>query len=153
MVERLFLAVPWGCLRFVIVVFPDHTHLLFRTYYHFDGETIVFFETFFWRFYGQSFIKTVRGPFIVPSVVYYQDGKQISIYLTFIFDKLILIAPAIMHLKMVSATFIRDMQQTPFKMHHCMQILHVHVLTILTYASCRRSLIISAIKKSRCYLL
>ena len=29
MVERLFLAVPWGCLRFVIVVFPDHTHLLF----------------------------------------------------------------------------------------------------------------------------
>ena len=29
MVEQLFLAVPWGCLRFVIVVFPDHTHLLF----------------------------------------------------------------------------------------------------------------------------
>ena len=28
-VERLFLAVPWVCLRFVIVVFPDHTHLLF----------------------------------------------------------------------------------------------------------------------------
>ena len=28
MAERLFLAVPWGCLRFVIVVFPDHTHLL-----------------------------------------------------------------------------------------------------------------------------
>ena len=29
MVGRLFLAVPWGCLCFVIVVFPDHTHLLF----------------------------------------------------------------------------------------------------------------------------
>ena len=29
MVERLFLAVPSVCLRFVIVVFPDHTHLLF----------------------------------------------------------------------------------------------------------------------------
>ena len=29
MVEWLFLAVPLGCLRFVIVVFPDHTHLLF----------------------------------------------------------------------------------------------------------------------------
>ena len=29
MVERPFLAVPRGCLRFVIVVFPDHTHLLF----------------------------------------------------------------------------------------------------------------------------
>ena len=24
-----FLAVPWVCLRFVNVVFPDHTHLLF----------------------------------------------------------------------------------------------------------------------------
>ena len=28
MVEWLFLAVPRGCLQFVIVVFPDHTHLL-----------------------------------------------------------------------------------------------------------------------------
>ena len=32
MVERLFLAVPQGCLRFVIVVFPDHTHLLFLNF-------------------------------------------------------------------------------------------------------------------------
>ena len=29
MVVWLFLAVPWVCLRFVIVVFPDHTHLIF----------------------------------------------------------------------------------------------------------------------------
>ena len=29
MVERLFLTMPRGCLQFVIVVFPDHTHLLF----------------------------------------------------------------------------------------------------------------------------
>ena len=29
MVEQLFLAVPRGCLRFVMVEFPDHTHLLF----------------------------------------------------------------------------------------------------------------------------
>ena len=29
MVEQLFLTVPRGCLQFVIVVFPDHTHLLF----------------------------------------------------------------------------------------------------------------------------
>ena len=29
MVERLFLTIPRGCLQFVIVVFPDHTHLLF----------------------------------------------------------------------------------------------------------------------------
>ena len=25
-----FPAVPWVCLRFVIVVFPDHSHLLFQ---------------------------------------------------------------------------------------------------------------------------
>ena len=31
MVEWLFLAVPLGCLRFMTVVFPDHTHLLFPT--------------------------------------------------------------------------------------------------------------------------
>ena len=28
----LFLTVPWVCLQFVIVVFPDHTHLLFKAY-------------------------------------------------------------------------------------------------------------------------
>ena len=32
MVERLFLAVPWGCLRFVMMVIPDHTHLLFTVH-------------------------------------------------------------------------------------------------------------------------
>ena len=29
MVERFFLVVPRGCLQFLIVVFSDHTHLLF----------------------------------------------------------------------------------------------------------------------------
>ena len=29
MVEQLFLVVPRCCLQFVIVVFPDHTYLLF----------------------------------------------------------------------------------------------------------------------------
>ena len=29
MVEWFFLAVSWVCLQLVIVVFPDHTHLLF----------------------------------------------------------------------------------------------------------------------------
>ena len=29
MVKLLVLTVPRGCLQFVIVVFPDHTHLLF----------------------------------------------------------------------------------------------------------------------------
>ena len=38
MVERLFLAVPRGCLRFVIVVFPDHTHLLFIWVKGFKGN-------------------------------------------------------------------------------------------------------------------
>ena len=28
----LFLTVPWVCLKFVIVLFPDHTHLLFVLY-------------------------------------------------------------------------------------------------------------------------
>ena len=31
-VVYLFLAVPWACLQFVIVIFPDHTHLLFSIY-------------------------------------------------------------------------------------------------------------------------
>ena len=48
MVEWLFLAVPWGCLRFVIVVFPDHTHLLFiklRTgYMHMLFNTMGFLD-------------------------------------------------------------------------------------------------------------
>ena len=34
MVERLFLTVPRGCLQFVIVAFPDHTHLLFLGVFH-----------------------------------------------------------------------------------------------------------------------
>ena len=33
MAERLFLALPRVCLQFVIVVFPDHTHLLFLIRY------------------------------------------------------------------------------------------------------------------------
>ena len=43
MVEWLFLAVPWGCLRFVIVVFPDHTHLLFLSRRSFDQKLIIRF--------------------------------------------------------------------------------------------------------------
>ena len=41
MVEPLFLTVPRGCLQFVIVVFPDHTHLLFLPMYvNFNGQTL-----------------------------------------------------------------------------------------------------------------
>ena len=79
MVERLFLAVPQDCLQFVIVVFPDHTLLLFSTHifnWHLSDEkntfadnlrvkpTILFMKKiiFFSNFFLQSFIKTVRGP-------------------------------------------------------------------------------------------
>ena len=37
MVEWLFVSLPWDCLRFVVVVFPDHTHLLF--FYHSELKT------------------------------------------------------------------------------------------------------------------
>ena len=42
MVERLFLAVPRGCLQFVILVFPDHTHLIFFLSSNALFSTIVF---------------------------------------------------------------------------------------------------------------
>ena len=40
MVERLFLAVPRGCLQFVIVVFTDHTHLLFFIHSTLKGQNM-----------------------------------------------------------------------------------------------------------------
>ena len=39
MVEQLFLAVPRGCVQFVVVVFPDHTHLLFLSKHHLTTVT------------------------------------------------------------------------------------------------------------------
>ena len=42
MVERLFLTVPRGCLQFVIVVFPDHTHLLFIKVYILECSCWIF---------------------------------------------------------------------------------------------------------------
>ena len=59
MVERLFLAVPRGCLQFVIVVFPDHTHLLF----FFSSTmsllcfTVMFVAIFHRHFYCDSFTR------------------------------------------------------------------------------------------------
>ena len=38
----LFLTVPWVCLRFVIVVFPDHSHLLSLKKYNFCLEFITY---------------------------------------------------------------------------------------------------------------
>ena len=41
LVNWLFLAVPWGCLRYVIVVFPDHTHLLFLSIYRLKNVVMI----------------------------------------------------------------------------------------------------------------
>ena len=50
MVERLFPAAPWGCLQFVIVVFPDHTHLLFlKKRNRHIRPNLRFFETVFFK--------------------------------------------------------------------------------------------------------
>ena len=57
MVERLFLVVPWGCLWFVIVVFPDHTHLLFWTNYTFKVKT---FEMFIALINDDSNLMTIK---------------------------------------------------------------------------------------------
>ena len=51
MVERLFLAVPGGCLQFVIVIFPDHTHL-------------PFFITGFFSFVVKTLLSLLLGFFI-----------------------------------------------------------------------------------------
>ena len=55
MVERLFLAVPRGCLRLVIVVFPDHAYLLFLQNTHFIKLAFVIkifvLSIFEWPFY------------------------------------------------------------------------------------------------------
>ena len=46
MIERLFLAVPWGCLRFVIVVFPDHTHYFSsKNYIQIRPDDPIWFQT------------------------------------------------------------------------------------------------------------
>ena len=44
----LFLAVPWVCLRFVIVVFPDHTHLLFFSTVHMTKDNVVIYRVIAW---------------------------------------------------------------------------------------------------------
>ena len=52
MVERLFLAVPRGCLRFVIVIFPDHTHLL---YFKEDERVVTLSLYSTWPIYHSTF--------------------------------------------------------------------------------------------------
>ena len=43
-VDWPFLAMPWVCLQFVIVVFPDLTHLLFLVIIFTDNIMIVFIK-------------------------------------------------------------------------------------------------------------
>ena len=47
MVKRLFLAVPWDCRWFVIVVFADHTHILFLMYDHSKAVLLLWIILFF----------------------------------------------------------------------------------------------------------
>ena len=51
MVGWLFLALSWGCLWFVSVVCPDHTHLLFLILYltetHFDQRLCISFPVMY----------------------------------------------------------------------------------------------------------
>ena len=73
MVERLFLAVPRGCLQFVIVVFPDHTHLLFLIY------SIFTFNLMLWLFVGPTGVCLLD--FFCSSIQFY---SLLSPYLCFI---------------------------------------------------------------------
>ena len=64
MVERLFLAVPRGCLQFVIVVFPDHTHLLFLKTLNAPTSTL----------------KTTIGRHWQRSASYIHGGSQVMLF-------------------------------------------------------------------------
>ena len=62
MVERLFLTVPLGCLQFVIVVFPDHTHLLFLVQCVIASHAEVWTWQFCWKFYQELTVTMVQVP-------------------------------------------------------------------------------------------
>ena len=62
-VEWLFLAVSLGWLRFVIVVFPDHTHLLFLICYTDYPFIIIILQV------GVYFLTVLVGLFIHGSIV------------------------------------------------------------------------------------
>ena len=73
MVKRLFLTVPRGCLRFAIVVFPDHTHLLFFYFISLYSEQRQFTETLLSLYIRCS----------VPGVVLNVSIPNICLFLTF----------------------------------------------------------------------
>ena len=71
MVERLFLAVPRGCLQFVIVVFPDHTHLLF-----FRLDRRIGFQNTFYTKYIIVIIDSIGPSIILRSICHYIKLEQ-----------------------------------------------------------------------------
>ena len=85
MVERLFLAVPRGCLRFVIVVFPDHTHLLFLL--SVKGKSMC---TKFWLPLVQALLCELKTDMIVAADL---DVKQKQNHKTFCYDTTRLLSP------------------------------------------------------------
>ena len=65
MVEWLFPAVPWGCLQFVIVVFPDHTHLLFSivaNHYVFGAKRCNLYSRCSMQYLVRSRVSYIGGP-------------------------------------------------------------------------------------------
>ena len=65
MVERLFLTVPRGCLQFVIVVFPDHTHLLFLMQQNREWSDYTLLGNIFY----QSFYNPVLLTFSLSTII------------------------------------------------------------------------------------
>ena len=76
MVERLFLAVPQGCLRFVIVVFPDHTHLLFLFYHTQINELLKNYDS--QRYLASSKNIIVQMCYICENYQYMQHSQNTS---------------------------------------------------------------------------
>ena len=74
MVERLFLAVPRGCLRFVIVVFPDHAHYFLLSV---KGKSMC---TKFWLPLVQALLCELKTDMIVAADL---DVKQKKNHKTF----------------------------------------------------------------------
>ena len=75
MVERLFLAVPRVCLRFVIVVFPDHTHLLFLL--SVKGKSMC---TKFWLPLVQALLCELKTDMIVAADLDVKQKKNIKLF-------------------------------------------------------------------------
>ena len=93
MVERLFLAVPRVCLLFVIVVFPDHTHLQFIVKYENSlGTRTVGHQTKLYPFDFTpftaiwSYMKHRKDTFhfnVCPPIRYFKEVLLFAFFFTF----------------------------------------------------------------------